>query len=83
MGRRSTGRAPDDAGRTTVVLATGWCGRCEMDVDFERPICADHPDDCPELICTLCATAYVGGEIVPYPEAMSTTPMRAAVTPAA
>jgi hypothetical protein len=66
-----------------VELATGWCGRCATEVDFERPVCADHADDCPELICTMCAAAYFGGDIVAYPAAINTTPMRAAVTPAA
>lgn len=83
MGGRSKPDRPDDTGRTTVELATGWCGRCEADVEFEQPICTEHADQCPELVCTRCATAYVGGGVSRYPAAMSTTPMRAAVTPAA
>jgi hypothetical protein len=66
----------------TVELATGWCSRCETEVLFERPMCPDHVE-CPELVCTECCAAYVGGEVVPYPAAMSTTPAREAVTPAA
>ena len=66
-----------------MELAIGWCCLCDQEVDFERPACADHPEDCPERICTRCAIAYVGGQLVTHPAAMSTTPKRAAITPAA
>lgn len=66
-----------------MELATGWCSHCKSEVHFERPICADHPRDCPELICCACGAAYVGGEVFYWPAAISTTPTRAVVTPAA
>jgi hypothetical protein len=65
----------------TVELANGWCSRCEVVVDFERPTCDDHDDACPELVCLLCGTAYFGSDF--YVAAISTTPARAVVTPAA
>lgn len=66
-----------------MELAAGWCERCHAEVDFERPVCPDHLDECPELICAVCCAAYVGGEVVAYPAAINTTPAREAVTPAA
>ncbi|MEO6713981.1 MAG: hypothetical protein ABIM89_11205 [Mycobacteriales bacterium] len=64
-------------------LANGWCTACVGVVDFEQPRCGDHDEDCPELICCLCGAAYVGGEVAYGVDAISTTPTRAAVTPAA
>jgi hypothetical protein len=66
-----------------VELASGWCAQCETHVDFERPTCVDHPEECPELVCLDCGTAYVGGDVVFYIAAMSATPTNAVVTPAA
>ena len=65
-----------------MELATGWCSRCEVLVDFERPMCDDHPQDCPELVCLLCGAAYFGGDFYVF-AAISTTPTSAVVTPAA
>ena len=67
-----------------MELATGWCSKCVRVVDFERPECGEHLDDCPELICLLCGAAYFGGDDAYYvAAAVSTTPINAADTPAA
>ena len=65
-----------------MELVNGWCSKCAAVVAFEQPECADHVDDCPELICCLCGAAYFG-ELVGYDAAVRTTPVSAAVTPAA
>ena len=31
-----------------------WCGGCAAEAAFERFDCADHPEDCLELVCTVC-----------------------------
>lgn len=31
-----------------------WCGGCADETVFVRFDCADHDDDCVELVCTLC-----------------------------
>jgi hypothetical protein len=72
----------DEAGRATVELTTGWCGRCEADVEFEQPVCPDHLDDCPELVCTLCSFAFVVVE-VGSSAGSGAAPARVAVSPAA
>jgi hypothetical protein len=64
-----------------VELANGWCSRCEVVVDFERPNCGEDDDNCPELVCLLCGTAYFGSDF--YVAAISMTPTNAVVTPAA
>ena len=33
---------------------TRWCSGCAADAAFERFDCADHPEDCIELVCVLC-----------------------------
>lgn len=33
---------------------TRWCSECAADAAFERFDCADHPEDCIELVCVLC-----------------------------
>lgn len=33
---------------------TRWCSGCAADVEFDRIDCADHPEDCIELVCVLC-----------------------------
>ena len=33
---------------------TRWCSGCAADVEFEPFDCADHPEDCIELVCVLC-----------------------------
>ena len=31
-----------------------WCAECAAESAFERFDCADHPEDCLELVCTMC-----------------------------
>ena len=38
----------------TTTTEIRWCGGCAAEAVFERFDCADHPDDCLELICTAC-----------------------------
>ena len=65
-----------------MELVNGWCSKCATVVDFERPLCGDHLDDCPELACCLCGAGYTGGEFAIF-VAVSTTPTSAVITPAA
>ena len=53
---------------------TRWCTGCAADAAFERVDCADHPEDCVELVCVLCG---VGIELPPpQPFAGRTRPRR-------
>lgn len=65
-----------------MELVNGWCSKCASVVDFERPLCADHFEDCPELVCCLCGAGYTSGHS-PTLRAISTTPASAVITPAA
>lgn len=31
-----------------------WCGGCAAETAFVRFDCSDHPEDCVEMVCTLC-----------------------------
>jgi hypothetical protein len=31
-----------------------WCSGCAADTAFERFDCAEHPEECVELVCALC-----------------------------
>ena len=33
---------------------TRWCGGCVAETAFERFDCADHAEDCVELVCVVC-----------------------------
>ena len=37
-----------------ATTQTRWCGACAAETAFERFDCADHPEDCLELVCTAC-----------------------------
>lgn len=57
---------------------TRWCSECAADAVFERFDCADHPEECIELVCVLCGG---GIEVGPVPAADAPADRR--VTPAA
>ncbi len=44
-----------------VTLETCWqCPVCGTAQSFDRPACEDgHADDCPDRLCSACATAFV------------------------
>ncbi|MEP7054436.1 MAG: hypothetical protein ABI912_04240 [Actinomycetota bacterium] len=65
-----------------MELTSGWCSRCDVVVDFDRPVCDEHVDGCPELACLLCGAAYFGADVF-YVAAISTMPASAVATPAA
>ncbi len=37
-----------------------WCGDCAAETTFETFDCADHPDDCLEVVCTRCGQGIEG-----------------------
>lgn len=37
---------------------TRWCSDCAADAAFERFDCAEHPEDCVELVCVLCGGGF-------------------------
>ena len=36
------------------MTLTRWCSDCAADAAFEQFDCADHPEECVELVCVLC-----------------------------
>jgi hypothetical protein len=38
------------------MTVTRWCSGCAADAAFERFDCAEHPEECIELVCVLCGT---------------------------
>ncbi|HVF19069.1 MAG TPA: hypothetical protein VNA14_02365 [Mycobacteriales bacterium] len=44
-----------------------WCGGCAAEVAFERFDCAEHPEDCLELVCTGCGSGVelIGATVAP------------------
>ncbi len=46
---------------------TRWCSGCAADAAFERFDCAEHPEDCIELVCVLCGAGieYAPVQAVP------------------
>lgn len=47
-----------------------WCSGCAADTAFERFDCAEHPEECVELVCVLC------GEGIELPPLPATAPAR-------
>lgn len=37
---------------------TRWCSECAADAAFDRFDCADHLEDCIELVCVLCGAGF-------------------------
>lgn len=35
-----------------------WCSGCAAEAAFDRFDCADHPEDCIELVCVLCGAGF-------------------------
>ena len=58
--------------------ATRWCSGCAADVELDRFDCADHPEDCIELVCVLCGAGFE----LPPPQA-AVGPVGTRVSPAA
>ena len=50
------------------MTLTRWCSDCAADAAFERFDCADHPEDCVELVCVLCGGG-IEVALVPTPAA--------------
>ncbi|HEV2891519.1 MAG TPA: hypothetical protein VGX28_14195 [Frankiaceae bacterium] len=52
---------------------TRWCGGCAAETAYVRFDCADHPEDCVELVCELCGA---GLELAALQVASPTSAMR-------
>lgn len=48
---------------------TRWCSECAADAAFERFDCADHPEECIELVCVLCGAGIEIGPVGSVPAA--------------
>ena len=46
-----------------------WCSGCAADTAFERFDCAEHPEDCVELVCVLCGEGIELPAPLPVPAA--------------
>ena len=42
---------------------TRWCAECAADAVFDRFDCADHPEECIELVCVLCGAGIEVGPV--------------------
>jgi hypothetical protein len=56
------------------MTVTRWCSDCAAEAAFERFDCAEHPEDCVELVCVLCGG---GVELPPAPVKAVPKPARA------
>jgi hypothetical protein len=57
-----TGERPEEE---AAMNPTRWCSGCAAVTAFERFDCADHPDDCVELVCTTCGVGIEDGREFP------------------
>ena len=55
------------------MSVTRWCSGCAADAAFERFDCAEHPEECIELVCVLCGT---GIEFAPVQVVATVTEVR-------
>jgi hypothetical protein len=62
---------------------TRWCSGCAADTAFDTFDCAEHPEDCVELVCVGCGEGFELPPVQVVPVQVVPVPAERRVTPAA